>query len=425
MGTPSDRTNGVTFFYGGGRASYLCGRDRQTTIYCDCDLDYQTPTIVNIPYENPTNSCSYFIGMKAAGCCKKGSEPSPCPTTVDGTEYPNLPSLTLPPGQDYKSIGQDGKSWTWNICSTETTIPNCGTPNTVVCHDISNGAYRSCGTTDVQSISMGTPSDRTNGVTFFYGGGRASYLCGRDRQTTIYCDCDLDYQTPTIVNIPYENPTNSCSYFIGMKAAGCCKKGGSEPSSCPTTVDGVNFPQLNKLTATQSPSYHAKSSQGDSFYWNFCSTESGLSCDLTPSAVCQDAGFGTGFSCGLVTNQKITSGTSKNTTNGVTFRYSGGSASAGCGRDRQTTIEVFCNQTATTPMITSPPTEIAPCLYHISMQSSFACADASSKFSCCMYSQNDKVVFQSCAKNDECIEIPPYRMTSKGIDDCNDCLETF
>jgi len=346
-----------------------------------------------------------------------------CPTTVGGVEYPDLPSLTQ--STDYTDIGQDGSTWIWNFCKAETTTA-CGETGTVVCQNYS-GATRSCGVLAAQTITAGstgatpTPSDPTDGVTFYYGKGRSSSSCGRDRQTTIYVVCDPTATTPVVISKPNEVPAGTCQYHITMKAAAACKA--VVPTKCPTLVDGISFPNLNRLTTVAKPSYNAKNTNGETFYWNFCTAESGIDCSMQGSAVCQDAGFPTGFSCGLVNNQTISVGTSNNSRNGVTFNYSAGQFSSQCQRQRQTIIEVECNKTATTPTITKLPTENPLCTYHIGMQSSFACADQP-QYSCCSYFEDGKFQFNSCATFDQCKNIQPYTLSSKPVANCDLCLQS-
>eukprot|EP00010_Vexillifera_abyssalis_P001476 CAMPEP_0201560150 /NCGR_PEP_ID=MMETSP0173_2-20130828/78118_1 /ASSEMBLY_ACC=CAM_ASM_000268 /TAXON_ID=218659 /ORGANISM="Vexillifera sp., Strain DIVA3 564/2" /LENGTH=243 /DNA_ID=CAMNT_0047974587 /DNA_START=1855 /DNA_END=2587 /DNA_ORIENTATION=- len=162
------------------------------------------------------------------------------PNDVNGVSYPDLGKLTKADG-DYTDIGQDGATWVWNFCKAETTT-DCGETGTVVCQN-NSGAIRSCGTLAGQTITAGTtgatptPSDPTDGVTFYYGKGRSSSGCGRDRETTIYVTCDPNQATPTVVTKPNEVPAGTCQYYITMSAAAACKGGSGKPTGDKSSSD--------------------------------------------------------------------------------------------------------------------------------------------------------------------------------------------
>ena len=145
-------------------------------------------------------------------------------------------------------------------------------------------------------------------------------------------------------------------------------------AQCPTSIDGVSYPNLPQLTnsgpAATQKDWSLTGTDSAVYNWNICAVQNSCpsECGTPGTVACQSCASGA-KSIGILSSQtiQVTPGI-----NSVNFIYGQGSISQGCGGiARNSNISVACSLTAgtsATAVLAQPN-----CNYNIIMTSSFAC----------------------------------------------------
>merc|ERR1712151_1445903 len=155
---------------------------------------------------------------------------------------------------------------------------------------------------------------------------------------------------------------------------------------CRYNAGGCDY-DFSSLMITDGSSYYefndtdASSGAGALGFYelNICAPVTNTGCDAF-SGVCQTSD-GSSYSCGVANNNfQALSQPAAGNCPGASLQYLNGTFCNGIGAARETTINLICNQTATTAFISSV-TEQSPCKYLIEMQSIAACGTTVSSIS--------------------------------------------
>mmetsp|Transcript_32837 Transcript_32837/g.56139 ORF Transcript_32837/g.56139 Transcript_32837/m.56139 type:complete len:253 (-) Transcript_32837:53-811(-) len=161
--------------------------------------------------------------------------------------------------------------------------------------------------------------------------------------------------------------------------------GYASAQTCSCAVNGTTY-DLSKLTydntADAPAGYSYTNTGGSTFYVNFCSSVSTTTlndCNKNaPAGSCQKSGNpGTYYSAGTVASQTCVTFTPTSTyTEGVAIKYTGGATCTNAGVNRQTVINIACDDSAGTGSLVSE-SEAVTCNYVLYFASEYGCSGGS------------------------------------------------